>query len=119
MLTEYIKVFLVGGIICAIAQVFIDKTKMTGARILVSFVVIGVVLTGIGVYEKLVDYASAGATVPIVGFGYTLATATKEAVDKQGLLGALTGGLTGTAAGITAAVVFAFIWSLLFKSKQK
>lgn len=119
MFIEYLKVFLVGGIICAIAQVLIDKTAMTGARILVSFVVAGVVLTGIGVYQRLVDFASAGATVPIVGFGYTLATATKEAVDKEGLLGALTGGLTGTAAGITAAVVFAFIWSLVFKSKQK
>lgn len=116
---EYIKVFLVGGTICAVAQVLIDKTKMTGARILVSFVVAGVVLTGIGVYDRLVSFASAGATVPIVGFGYTLATATEEAVDKDGLLGALTGGLTGTAAGITAAVTLAFIWALLFKSKQK
>ena len=119
MLIEYLKVFLVGGIICAIAQVFIDRTAMTGARILVSFVVAGVILTGIGVYQKVVDFGTSGATVPIVGFGYTLATATKEAVDKDGLLGALTGGLTGTAAGITAAVVFAFMWSLVFKSKQK
>jgi len=116
---EYIKVFAVGGLICAIAQVLIDKTAMTGARILVSFVVAGVVLTGFGWYDKLVDFATSGATVPIVGFGYTLATETKAAVDETGLLGALTGGLTGTAAGITAAVVFAFIWSLIFKSKQK
>ncbi len=116
---EYLKVFLVGGLICAIAQVLIDKTAMTGARILVSFVVAGVFLTAIGVYEKIVDFATSGATVPIVGFGYTLATETKAAVDSNGLLGALTGGLTGTAAGITAAVVFAFFWSLIFKSKQK
>jgi len=116
---EYVRVFLVGGLICLIAQVLIDKTAMTGARILVSYVVIGVILGGIGVYKSVVDFAGAGATVPIVGFGYTLAEATKKAVDETGLLGALTGGLTGTAAGITAAVVFAFIWALVFKSRQK
>ncbi len=116
---EYVRVFLVGGIICGIAQILIDKTAMTGARILVSYVVAGVVLSGIGFYQKIVDFAGAGATVPIVGFGHALAKGTKEAVDKVGLLGALTGGLTGTAAGITAAVVFAFIWSMIFKSRQK
>lgn len=116
---EYLRVFLVGGIICLIAQIFIDKTAVTGAKILVTYVVTGVVLTGIGVYKYVVDFGGAGATVPIIGFGYTLAEATKTAVDERGLLGALTGGLTGTAAGITAAVVFAFIWSMLFKSKQK
>lgn len=119
MVLEYIKAFAVGGLICVIAQILIDKSAMTGARILVSFVVAGVVLTGLGLYQKAVDFATTGATVPIVGFGYTLAEGTKKAVEEQGLLGALTGGLTGTAGGITAAVVFAFIWSLLFKSKQK
>ena len=116
---DYVRVFLTGGIICVIAQILIDKTAMTGARILVSYVVIGVILSGIGVYKKIVDFGGAGATVPIVGFGNALAEGTKKAVDETGLLGALTGGLTGTAAGITAAVVFAFIWSMLFKSRQK
>ncbi len=116
---EYVRTFLVGGIICAIAQILIDKTAMTGARILVSYVVTGVLLSGIGIYQKIVDFAGAGATVPIVGFGHALAKGTKIAVDNNGLMGALTGGLTGTAAGITAAVVFAFIWSMLFKSRQK
>lgn len=116
---EYVWTFVVGGLICVVAQILIDKTAMTGARILVSFVVIGVILSGFGVYQRVVDFAGAGATVPIVGFGHALAEGTKKAVDETGLLGALTGGLTGTSAGITAAVVLAFIWSLLFKSRQK
>lgn len=116
---EYLRVFLVGGALCLIAQIFIDKTAVTGAKILVSYVVAGVALTGVGIYKYVVDFGGAGATVPIIGFGYTLAEATKAAVDEKGLLGALTGGLTGTAAGITAAVVFAFLWSMVFKSKQK
>ncbi|MBQ3081739.1 MAG: stage V sporulation protein AE [Clostridia bacterium] len=116
---EYVRVFLVGGLICVLAQILIDKTAMTGARILVSYVVLGVILSGIGVYQRVVDFGGAGATVPIVGFGHALAEGTKKAVDETGLLGALTGGLTGTAAGITAAVVFAFLWSLMFKSRQK
>lgn len=116
---DYLKAFLVGGVICLIAQIFIDKTAVTGARILVSYVVAGVILTGIGAYKHVVDFGGAGATVPIVGFGYTLAEATKAAVDEKGLLGALTGGLSGTSAGIAAAVVFAFIWALIFKSRQK
>ncbi len=116
---DYVRVFLVGGVICLIAQIFIDKTAVTGAKILVSYVVAGVALTGVGFYKHVVDFGGAGATVPIIGFGYTLAEATKTAVDEKGLLGALTGGLTGTAAGITAAVVFAFIWALIFKSRQK
>ena len=118
-LVEYIRVFLVGGLLCVIAQILIDKSAMTGARILVTYVIAGVFLTGIGWYDKVVDFAKAGATVPIIGFGYTLASGTKEAIDQQGLIGILTGGLTGTAAGLTAAIVFAFIWSLIFKSKQK
>ncbi len=116
---DYLKAFLVGGAFCLIAQIFIDKTAVTGARILVSYVVAGVALTGIGAYKYVVDFGGAGATVPIVGFGYTLAEATKAAVDEKGLLGALTGGLSGTSAGIAAAVVFAFIWALIFKSRQK
>ncbi len=116
---NYLFVFVTGGLICVLAQILIDKTGMTGARILVSFVVAGVILSGFGVYQRLVDFAGAGATVPIVGFGHALAEGTKKAVDETGLLGALTGGLTGTSAGITAAVVLAFLWSLLFKSKQK
>lgn len=118
-MVDYFRVFLVGGLLCLIAQIFIDKTAVTGAKILVSYVVAGVVLTGIGAYKPIVDFGRAGATVPIMGFGYTLAEATRTAVDEKGLLGALTGGLTGTSAGIAAAVVFAFIWALLFKSKQK
>lgn len=116
---NYVWAFLVGGATCLIAQLFIDKTAVTGAKILVTCVVAGVFLTGIGVYGYVVDFAGAGATVPIIGFGYTLAEATKTAVDQYGLLGALTGGLSGTAGGITAAVVFGFIWSLIFKSRQK
>lgn len=116
---ELIKVFAVGGIICVVAQILIDKTAMTGARILVSYVVAGVALTGLGFYQKIVDFASYGATVPIMGFGYALAKGTREAVEKHGLIGAITGGLTATAAGITAAVVFGFLWALLFRSKQK
>lgn len=116
---DYFWTFVVGGLICVVAQILIDKTAITGARILVSFVVIGVILSGAGVYQWLVDFAGAGATVPIVGFGNALAEETKQAVDETGLLGALTGGLTGTAAGITAAVVFAAVWSVLFKSKQR
>ncbi len=116
---EYVWVFVVGGALCAVAQILIDKTAMTGARILVSYVVIGVVLGGVGVYQKIVDFASSGATVPIMGFGYTLAKGTMEAVDEKGLFGALTGGLTATSAGITAAVVLGLLWALLFKSKQK
>lgn len=116
---EYVRVFLTGGLLCLIAQVLIDRTAMTGARILVSYVVAGVFLTGVGLYHYVVEFGKAGATVPIVGFGYTLATATKEAVAEKGLFGALTGGLTGTAAGITAAVVFAFVWALIFRSRQK
>jgi len=116
---DYFWTFVIGGLICVIAQILIDKTAMTGARILVSFVVAGVILSGFGVYQGIVDFAGAGATVPIVGFGYALAEGTKQAVEETGLLGALTGGLTGTSAGITAAVVLAFIWSLFFKSRQK
>ncbi len=111
--------FLVGGGICVVGQLLIDCTKLTPARILVSFVVLGVVLTAIGVYEPLVNLAGAGATVPLTGFGYSLAKGVKEAVDKNGVLGALMGGLEATAAGITASVFFGFLAALLFKPDDK
>ena len=111
--------FLVGGFICFIGQVLIDCTKLTPARILVTYVVAGVILTAIGVYEPLVKFAGAGATVPLTGFGYSLATGVKEAVAEYGLIGALCGGLTATAAGITASVFFGYIMSLIFKPGDK
>lgn len=119
MFTDCIKAFLVGGFLCLIGQILIDYTKLTPARILVSYVVSGVFLTGIGVYEPLVKFAGAGATVPLTGFGYSLANGVKEAVAEYGLIGALSGGLTATASGIAAAIFFGFIMSLLFKSDQK
>ena len=119
LLMQCINAFWVGGLICLIGQVLIDKTKLTPARILVSYVVAGVILTAIGVYEPIVKYAGAGATVPLTGFGYTLATGVKKAVAEQGLAGALTGGITATAAGITAAIGFGWLVSLLAKSKMK
>ena len=115
----YITAFAVGGAFCVIAQVLIDKTKLTPARILVSYVVAGVILTGVGLYEPLVKFAGGGATTPLTGFGYTIAKGVKEAVDKEGLIGALKGGLTATAGGITAALFFGFIAALIFKSKPK
>ena len=114
-----IKAFLVGGLICVIGQVLIDYTKLTPARILVSFVVSGVILTAVGVYEPIVEFAGAGATVPLVGFGYSLAKGVQEAVMQNGLLGALSGGLTATAAGITASVFFGIVMALIFKSGDK
>ena len=116
---DYIKVFLVGGGLCIIAQILIDKTKLTPARILVAYVVSGVFLTAIGVYQPLVDFAGAGATVPLTGFGYAIANGVKEAVLEKGLFGALVGGITATSAGITAAMVFGLLASLLFKSSSK
>ena len=116
---EYLKAFLVGGAICMVGQILIDKTKLTPARILVCFVVLGVILGGAGVYEKLVDFAGAGATVPLTGFGYNLSKGVREAVSEDGLLGALTGGLKAAAGGITAAMVFGFLAALLFDPKDK
>ena len=111
--------FLVGGFICFIGQVLIDCTKLTPARILVTYVVAGVILTAVGVYEPLVKFAGAGATVPLTGFGYSLATGVEKAVAEYGLIGALCGGLTATAAGITASVFFGYIMSLIFKPGDK
>lgn len=116
---DYLKAFLVGGIICLIGQVLIDKTKLTPARILVSFVVIGVFLGAIGIYKPLAEFAGAGATVPLTGFGYTLAKGVKEAVQEQGFLGIFTGGLKATAGGITVAILAGLLASLIFKAKDK
>lgn len=116
---DYLKAFLVGGALCLIGQLLIDKTKLTPARILVSYVVVGVLLGALGIYDKLVDFAGAGATVPLTGFGNTLAKGVREAVDEKGALGILTGGLTATAGGIAAAVVFGWLAGLIFKPKDK
>lgn len=116
---DYIKAFLIGGLFCLIGQILIDKTKLTPARILVSYVVIGVFLGAIGVYEPLVEFAGAGATVPLTGFGYNLAKGVQEAVAEDGFLGVLTGGLKATAGGIAAAVTAGLLASLLFKAKDK
>lgn len=116
---DYIKAFLVGGFLCMIGQILIDKTKLTPARILVSYVVIGVILGGTGIYEKIVEFGGAGATVPLTGFGYNIAKGVKEAVRQDGLMGALTGGLKATAGGITAAILAGLIASILFKAKDK
>lgn len=116
---DYINAFLCGGLLCAIGQIIIDKTQLTPARILVGYVVTGVFLQAIGVYQYLVDWGGAGATVPLTGFGYTLAKGVQKAVTEDGLLGALTGGLTATAGGITAAMLFALIAALIFKPGDK
>ena len=116
---EYLRAFIVGGILCVIGQILIDKTKLTPARILVSYVVAGVILGGLGIYQYLVDFAGAGATVPLTGFGYTLAKGVKKAVAEQNFLGILTGGLKATAGGITTAIIAGLIVSLIFKAKDK
>ena len=116
---EYMKAFMVGGLFCFIGQLLIDKTKLTPARILVGYVVIGVILGAIGVYKPLAEFAGAGATVPLTGFGYTLSKGVKEAVQQDGFIGILTGGLRSTAGGITAAMVAGFIMSVLFKARDK
>ena len=116
---DYLKAFLLGGFLCAIGQILIDKTKLTPARILVSYVVAGVFLGALGLYEPLVNWGGAGATIPLTGFGNTLAKGVKEAVQKDGLLGALTGGLKASAGGITAAILFGLLAALIFKPKDK
>ena len=116
---DYIKAFFVGGAICVIAQLLIDYTRLTPAKILVSFVVLGVILGGIGLYEPLVKFAGAGASVPLLGFGNTLARGVREAVAEKGFLGVLTGGLKATAGGITVAIVSGLLVSLIFKPKDK
>ena len=116
---DYIKAFIIGGFLCMIGQVLIDKTKLTPARILVAYVVIGVILGALGIYEPLVDFAGAGATVPLTGFGYNLAKGVKEAIKQDGFLGAFTGGLKACAGGIAAAVFAGLVVSLIFKAKDK
>lgn len=116
---EYFWAFVVGGAICAVGQVLIDYTKMTPARILVLFVVLGVVLGAFGLYQPLVEFAGGGASVPLLGFGNLIAKGTLEAVQEKGLLGALSGGLTATAAGIAAAMFFGLVAALIFKPKDK
>ena len=116
---EYLKAFLIGGTFCLIGQLLIDKTKLTPARILVGYVVAGVLLSAIGIYKPIADFAGAGATVPLTGFGHCLAKGVKETVQEKGILGILTGGLKATAGGITAAIVAGLIVSLIFKAKDK
>ncbi len=116
---DYLKAFVVGGILCVIGQILIDKTKLTPARILVSYVVAGVLLGGIGLYKSLVDFAGAGATVPLTGFGYNLAKGVKEAIAEDGFIGIFTGGLKSTAGGITAAITAGLVVSLIFRPKDK
>ena len=116
---DCLKAFLVGGFLCLIGQILIDKTKLTPARILVSYVVIGVFLGAVGIYEPLADFAGAGATVPLTGFGYNLAKGVREAVREDGFLGIFTGGLKACAGGIAAAVFFGLLAGLIFKPKDK
>ena len=119
MLWEYGKAFVVGGLICLVGQILIDKTKLTPARILVLFVTLGVVFTAVGLYGPLVDFAGAGATVPLTGFGYTMAKGVVKAIQEQGILGILTGGVTAAAAGIAAAVFFGYLAALVSKPSDK
>ena len=119
MLVSYVKAFLVGGTICLIGQLLIDFTKLTPARILVSFVVIGVILGGLGWYQPLIEYAGAGASVPLTGFGSLLAKGVKEAVREHGFMGIFMGGVTATAAGITVAILAGLAISLVFKPGDK
>ena len=116
---DYLKAFFVGGIFCLIGQVLIDKTKLTPARILVGYVVAGVLLSATGIYEPVAEFAGAGATVPLTGFGHCLAKGVKEAVQQDGCIGILTGGLKATAGGITAAIIAGLIVSLIFRAKDK
>lgn len=115
----YVWAFIIGGAFCVIAQILIDKTKLTPARILVAYVVAGVVLGGCGVYKYIIDFAGAGATTPLCGFGYLISEGVKSEIDKRGLLGALTGGLSAASAGIAAALVFGLLAAVFFKSKRK
>ena len=116
---EYLKAFLVGGLLCVVGQVIIDRTKLTPARILVAYVIAGIVLGALGVYEPLVKWAGAGASVPLTGFGYTLAKGVRRAVEVKGLLGAFTGGLTAAAGGIAASILFGYFFALVCKPHEK
>lgn len=116
---DYLKAFFIGGCLCLIGQILIDKTKLTPARILVGYVVAGVILGAVGLYQPLIDFAGAGATVPLTGFGATLARGVREAIAEQGALGILTGGLKSTAGGITAAILFGLVAGILFRPRDK
>ena len=116
---KYLWAFIIGGLICVVAQILLDRTKLTPARILVCYVVAGVIIGGLGLYKPLVDLAGAGATVPLTGFGYNISKGIREAVDEKGLLGIFTGSLTAAAGGTTAALVFGYIAALIFKAKPK
>jgi len=116
---DYLKAFLIGGILCTIGQILIDRTKLTPARILVAYVVIGVILGGLHIYEPLIDFAGAGAAVPLTGFGNSLAKGVREAIDEKGFLGIFIGGLKATAGGITSAIVAGLLSSCLFRAKDK
>lgn len=119
LILTYLKAFLIGGTFCAIGQILIDKTKLTPAKILSSYVVAGVILGGLGIYQPLVDFAGAGASVPLTGFGNILAKGVKTAIDEDGLIGILSGGLTASAAGICAAIFFGLVVSIVFRAKEK
>ena len=116
---QYIWSFLIGGIICVIGQILIDKTKLTPARILVSYVVAGVLLSGLGLYNPLLKFAGAGAAVPLTGFGHTLANGVREAINQDGFIGIFTGGLRASAGGITAAIIFSLLVAAIFKARDK
>ncbi len=119
IILPYLWAFVVGGLLCVIAQILIDKTKLTPARILVSYVVAGVILGGCGIYKYLIDFAGAGATTPLTGFGYLIAKGIREEVEKNGLMGVLTGGITAAAAGIAAALIFGLLVAICFRDKRK
>lgn len=119
MFVDILKAFLVGGALCAIGQLFIDFTKLTPARILTGYVVTGVILSALGLYKPLVEFAGGGATVPLTGFGHLLAEGVRKAIAEDGFLGVFTGGLTAAAGGITAAILFGLIAALVFKQKDK
>ena len=116
---DYLKAFVIGGLFCVVGQVLMDKTKLTPARILVGYVVTGMLLGALGLYQPIIDFAGAGASVPLCGFGATLAKGVKEAIDESGALGIFTGGLKATAAGITAAILFGLLAGIIFKPKDK
>ncbi|QGU95007.1 stage V sporulation protein AE [Clostridium bovifaecis] len=118
-MNDYIMAFLVGGIICVIAQILMDKTKLTPGRILVVFVTSGVILGALKIYDPLIKYGKAGASIPLPGFGYNLAKSVMKEVDEKGFLGAFTGGIKGTAAGISAAILFGYLMALIFNPKSK
>lgn len=119
LILSLLKAFLVGGLICLFAQILLDKTALTPARILVLYVSLGVVLSAFGLYQPLVSFAGCGATTPLIGFGHSLAQGVKKAVDERGLIGAFTGGLTGTSGGIATAVFFAYLFALIFRGHPK